>query len=181
MTAVDRAVGLPVAETVDAAGEQAPKRPGATGNIVSPVLVGAALLVASAAFLYPFLWLIGASMRPRAFTFVTSPLPIPFAPSNYVTIWDQVPLLLWITNSVTVGVTAALAVTVSSAFVAWGFAYFRFRGRGVLFCAGAGHDDAAGRGDDGSGLPHLGAQSGSRAPRSRCGQATSSGRRSTSS
>ena len=28
---------------------------------------------------------------------------------------------------------AAVAVTVSSAMVAWGFAYFRFRGRGVLF------------------------------------------------
>jgi multiple sugar transport system permease protein len=91
------------------------------------------LLGASALFLYPFLWLVGASLRPRAFVFLNTPVPNPFAPENYVRIWDEVPLLLWIGNSVVVGLAAAVTVTISSAFVAWGFAYFRFRGRGALF------------------------------------------------
>ena len=42
-------------------------------------------------------------------------------------------MLQWLVNSVTVGVIAAIAVTISSALVAFGFAYFRFRGRSALF------------------------------------------------
>jgi multiple sugar transport system permease protein len=36
-------------------------------------------------------------------------------------------------NSLVIGVMAALAVTLSSAFVAFGFAYFRFPGRNLVF------------------------------------------------
>jgi multiple sugar transport system permease protein len=36
-------------------------------------------------------------------------------------------------NSLVIGMMAALTVTLSSAFVAFGFAYFRFPGRNVLF------------------------------------------------
>jgi len=42
-------------------------------------------------------------------------------------------VLRWLTNSLTVGFMAATAVTLSSALVAFGFAYFRFRGRNILF------------------------------------------------
>jgi multiple sugar transport system permease protein len=44
-----------------------------------------------------------------------------------------VPVGAWLLNSVIVGVLAAVAVTLSSALVAFGFAYFRFPGRGILF------------------------------------------------
>lgn len=103
------------------------------GYAVRRALYYLGLIGASALFLYPFLWLVGASLRPRAYVFLNTPVPSPFAPENYVTIWDEVPLLLWIGNSVVVGLAAAVTVTISSAFVAWGFAYFRFRGRGALF------------------------------------------------
>jgi multiple sugar transport system permease protein len=95
--------------------------------------VAAGLLAAAAVFLYPFWWLVSASLKPRAYVFDNGFLPSPFAPGNYQAVWRQVPLLGWLANSVVVGVAAALAATVSSAVVAWGFAYFRFRGRGVLF------------------------------------------------
>jgi multiple sugar transport system permease protein len=95
--------------------------------------VAAGLLAAAAVFLYPFWWLISASLKPRAYVFDNSFLPMPFQPGNYQTVWQQVPLLGWLANSVVVGVAAALAATVSSAVVAFGFAYFRFRGRSVLF------------------------------------------------
>src|SRR5215212_600442 len=42
-------------------------------------------------------------------------------------------MLTWLMNSLVIGVMAALAVTLSSAFVAFGFAYFRFPGRNLLF------------------------------------------------
>jgi multiple sugar transport system permease protein len=48
-------------------------------------------------------------------------------------VWQEAPLALWLGNTLLVTVLAAGTVTLSSALVAWGFAYFRFRGRGALF------------------------------------------------
>ncbi|GAB3976977.1 carbohydrate ABC transporter permease [Plantactinospora veratri] len=91
-------------------------------------LVGAALL-----FLLPFAWLVTASLRPREYIFSAGLLPLPFAPENYSEAWSAIPLLSWLFNSLVVGVAAAAAVTVSSAWIAFGFAYFRFPGRNLLF------------------------------------------------
>ena len=50
-----------------------------------------------------------------------------------VEVWNAGPVMQWLINSVMVGVMAATTATLSSAVVAFGFAYFRFRGRGALF------------------------------------------------
>ncbi|WP_221891157.1 carbohydrate ABC transporter permease [Microbispora sp. KK1-11] len=108
-------------------------RPGTAGTRRAFFLV--MLSAAAAVFLYPFVWLVVASLKPRDRTFADPflPWPHPFAPENYANVWDAAPMLAWLFNTVVVGVMAALTVTVSSAFVAFGFAYFRFPGRGVLF------------------------------------------------
>ncbi|HET8658670.1 MAG TPA: carbohydrate ABC transporter permease [Micromonosporaceae bacterium] len=92
-----------------------------------------ALAVAAVVFTIPFIWLVSASLRPREYVFAPGFLPVPFAPENYNEAWAAVPLVTWLFNSVLVGVAAAVAVTLSSAWVAFGFAYFRFPGRNVLF------------------------------------------------
>jgi multiple sugar transport system permease protein len=94
---------------------------------------GTALVVVSVAFLYPFVWLVSASLKKRQFVFDNSLIPSPFAWENYVDVWDKAPMLLWLGNSVVVGLAAATAVTLSSAMVAFGFAHFRFPGRNLMF------------------------------------------------
>jgi multiple sugar transport system permease protein len=84
-------------------------------------------------FLYPFAWLVSASLKPRSQVFDNSLLPDVWAPENYVRLWSAAPVLSWLVNSVVVGLAAAVTVTLSSALVAFGFAYFRFPGRNVLF------------------------------------------------
>lgn len=84
-------------------------------------------------FLYPFVWLVSASLKPRSQVFDNRLVPETFAWGNYVRVWEAAPVLDWLVNSVTVGLAAAAAVTVSSALVAFGFAYFRFPGRNALF------------------------------------------------
>jgi multiple sugar transport system permease protein len=91
------------------------------------------LIVISAAFLYPLVWLISASLKPRAEVFDNSLIPRTFAPENFAEVWNQLPLLHWIGNSFVIALLAALLVTFSSSLVAFGFAYFRFPGRSVLF------------------------------------------------
>lgn len=97
------------------------------------VLVAALLIALSALFVYPFVWLVSASFKPRGEVFDNRLIPQTFTLENYVRVWQEAPLALWLANTLFVTVLGALAVTLSSAMVAWGFAYFRFRARGVLF------------------------------------------------
>jgi multiple sugar transport system permease protein len=93
----------------------------------------ALLSVITLIFIYPFVWLVSASFKPRGEVFDNKLIPETFTLENYVRVWQEAPLALWLLNTLIVTVLAALTVTLSSAMVAWGFSYFRFRGRGVLF------------------------------------------------
>lgn len=96
--------------------------------VLAIVLVAFGLL-----FLYPFVWLLAASLKPRGEVFDNLLIPKTFTPENYVEVWNQLPLLSWMWNSIAIAVLAAGAVAVSSSIVAFGFAYFKFPGRGLLF------------------------------------------------
>lgn len=91
------------------------------------------LIVCTVIFILPFVWLVSASLKVRADVFNSDWIPNPVAWENYVNVWEVTSMLAWFQNSVVVGVLAALAVTISSAAVAFGFAYFKFRGRDTLF------------------------------------------------
>src|SRR3954454_18771677 len=96
----------------------------------------AVMLVLSAitlAFIYPLVWLFSASFKPRGDVFDNRLIPKTFTFDNYLQVWHEAPMALWLLNTVIVTVLATVTVTMSSALVAWGFAYFRFRGRNLLF------------------------------------------------
>ncbi|SNY55306.1 carbohydrate ABC transporter permease [Paractinoplanes atraurantiacus] len=106
-----------------------PRRRWPVGQIVlTLLLIGFALL-----FLYPLVWLVAASLKPSGQVFDNALIPHTWRFDNYVEVWDQLPLLHWIFNSVAIAFLAAALVSVSSSVVAFGFAYFRFPGRSVLF------------------------------------------------
>jgi len=97
------------------------------------LLLWLALLAATAVFVYPLVWLVSASFKPQSEVFDNRLFPQTPTLANYVEIWNAAPLALWMGNTVLVTVLAAVAVTLSSSMVAWGFAYYRFRGRNALF------------------------------------------------
>jgi multiple sugar transport system permease protein len=92
------------------------------------VMTGLALI-----FIYPFIWTVSASLKPREDVFNNRIIPNNWAAENYEKVWDAAQLLTWMLNSLEVAFLAAGAVTLSSALVAFGFAYFRFPGRNFLF------------------------------------------------
>ena len=102
--------------------------PGASTVVVTTVLVALSVL-----FLYPFVWLVSASFKPRGEVFDNRLIPRTPTFENYINVWQEAPMLLWLGNTVLVTVLAAVAVTISSSMVAWGFAYYRFPGRNALF------------------------------------------------
>ncbi|PZF80922.1 carbohydrate ABC transporter permease [Jiangella anatolica] len=110
-------------------------RPARRRRRITPakVLIWTGLILATLVFIYPFIWLLSASFKPRGEVFDNKIIPETFTFENYLNVWDEAPMALWLWNTVLVTVLAAVTVTVSSAMVAWGFSYFRFRGRNFLF------------------------------------------------
>lgn len=91
------------------------------------------LTAATVIFLYPFVWVLSASLKPLAEVFDNRLIPKNFAWNNYVQIWHAAPVLLWAGNGLYIAVLAAATVTLSSALVAFAFAYFRFPLRNFFF------------------------------------------------
>jgi multiple sugar transport system permease protein len=131
------ATANPAAEAATKAAVQPPTRKLRPDRSKRPlalkILVAAMLVAFSAIFIYPFIWLISASFKPGGEVFDNKLIPETFVFDNYLDVWQEAPLLLWIFNTVFVTVLAATTVTISSAMVAWGFSYFRFKGRNALF------------------------------------------------
>jgi multiple sugar transport system permease protein len=93
-------------------------------------------------FIYPFLWLLSAAFKPRGESFDNALIPhhwawnftgpnLPQPHPQYL--FNVAPAAHWFFNSVWISFLGAAAVTISSAFVAFAFAYFRFPLRNVLF------------------------------------------------
>ena len=109
--------------------------PAGTGAVLTPRRIGfvIALVLLSILFLYPFLWLVSASLKTRETVFDNALIPSAIQWGNYAEIWSRAPVLNWMVNSTAVSLLSAAAVTLSSALVAFAFAQFRFPGRNVLF------------------------------------------------
>ena len=102
---------------------------GRVGRVATWVL----LVLCSLAFLYPLVWLVSASLKGRGQVFDNALVPETFHWGNFATVFHELPLLPWLFNSLAIAVLAAVTVAVSSSMVAFGFAYFRFRGRSLVF------------------------------------------------
>ena len=94
--------------------------------------------------IYPFLWLLSASLKPQGDVFDNKLIPrdwqwnytgdpTPVAGDEALLNLPDLPVLTWVWNSVWIGLLAAVIVAFSSAIVAFAFAYFRFPGRNALF------------------------------------------------
>ena len=123
-------VTTPVAPPISPRRRRALPRP---VGVVRYAIFLAVMLGLSIIFVYPFVWAVSASLKPRESVFDNTIIPRNWEPENYTKVWDAAKLTTWLINSVQVGFLAAAAVTLSSAIVAFGFAYFRFPGRNFLF------------------------------------------------
>jgi multiple sugar transport system permease protein len=111
-----------------------------TGNPIGTALYLAVLAFMTFIFIYPFLWAVSSSMKPRTEVFDNKLIPKTWQPSNYLDIFRGIPDIAtgvpfgrWFFNSMYIGVLAAGTVTISSAIVAFAFAYFRFPLRNFFF------------------------------------------------
>ncbi|HVU78082.1 MAG TPA: carbohydrate ABC transporter permease [Gaiellaceae bacterium] len=113
-----------------------------TGNPFARAAYLLTLGIVTIIFLYPFVWAVSSSLKTRNDFFDNQArlIPRPFNWVNYKQVFTGVPGQVyqaafgtWLWNSLWIAVLAALTVTISSALVAFAFAYFRFPLRNFFF------------------------------------------------
>jgi multiple sugar transport system permease protein len=93
------------------------------------------LLIGSAVYIFPFLFMLSTSLKTLSQTFMWPPqmIPKPFTLANYVEGWNLMPTAAFYKNTFVVAVLNIIGTVFSSTLVAYGFARLRFRGRNILF------------------------------------------------
>jgi multiple sugar transport system permease protein len=127
-TRADRSVATSVERPAVTTG-----RPYSVGSVLSTAAFLALLIFFTVLFIYPFIWLVSASLKPGAEVFNGEIIPNPIRWENYSRLFELTQMRQWSINSIYVSFLAATTVTITSALVAFAFAYFRFPYRNAVF------------------------------------------------
>jgi multiple sugar transport system permease protein len=92
-------------------------------------------LLVSTITLFPFLWMLVTSLKPPSQAMVFPPefIPRPFYWQNYPELFDTIPFLMFLGNSLKITVLVVLGRVFICALGGYGFARFDFPGKGVAF------------------------------------------------
>lgn len=94
-----------------------------------------ALIIAAAAVMLPFAWMIISSlkMNNQVFTVPVQWIPDPVQWNNYIEIWQKSDMFLWTRNTLFLSVVITFLQCLTGSFAAYGFSKMRFPGRDTLF------------------------------------------------
>jgi multiple sugar transport system permease protein len=104
-------------------------------RIVVTTILTIILVFFTIGILIPFLWMFSSSLKLNrdVFTFPIKWVPNPIVWRNYITIWQEIPLLTYVLNSFKLTIIITFIQVLTSSFAAYGFAKMQFKGRDVLF------------------------------------------------
>jgi multiple sugar transport system permease protein len=93
------------------------------------------LIALSIVYLLPLYWMISTSLKQTGSEMVIPPqwIPNPMVWSNYVDVFVDVPLTLYIRNSVTITLIATVFGVLTASLAGYGFARITFPGRNLFF------------------------------------------------
>ncbi|WP_339202691.1 carbohydrate ABC transporter permease [Bacillus sp. FSL K6-1366] len=105
------------------------------GKLFERILTYGLLVSLSIVFIFPFLWLVGTSLKPEneAISFPPSLLPKVWDFANYIDVFTIVDFGQYYLNSIIVTVATVIGTVLSSTLVAYGFARIKGKGRDVWF------------------------------------------------
>jgi multiple sugar transport system permease protein len=110
------------------------------GQLVRLFLSYGVLILLSAVFVAPLLWMLSTSLKPNTETTRFPPTWIPeeFSGEGYSTILTtstQTPVLLWFVNSVVAATAYMALVLITASLAAYALARMNFRGKNIFFAA----------------------------------------------
>jgi multiple sugar transport system permease protein len=91
------------------------------------------LSLTAMAFLYPFLWMVSASFSEERSIENISFLPVDFTFDHYIRLFDSIPILQSLLNSIFVSGAVTMGVLVLCSMVGYALARHRFKGRNLVF------------------------------------------------
>lgn len=91
------------------------------------------LAIGSVIMLYPFIWMIFTSFKPKMHIYLAGLLPKTWDFSSYVQIWSEIPLMRGFLNTILYSVPPVIFGSLVSAEAAFAFAKIKFKGRNVVF------------------------------------------------
>lgn len=103
--------------------------------LLAKVLIYILLIDISLIMLIPFAWMLTSSfkMNKDVFTYPVVWWPKEFITSNYVRIWEEIPLLRYFFNTSKLTVLITILQLLTSTFAAYAFAKMKFPGKDFLF------------------------------------------------
>src|SRR5690606_32499828 len=112
-----------------------PRPAGSGSRAVGRTILYVVLIVAAAAMLTPFFWMVMSSLKDANSVFSVPVRWIPeiFVWENYVEIWTRSDILTWIRNTLILSVTVTALQVLTGSFAAYGFSRITFPGRNALF------------------------------------------------
>lgn len=124
----------PPAAQINTALRRSPRR-GRRLHGIWRVLGYLALVVAAAAVLLPFYWMVLSSLKENndVFTIPVKWVPDVFVWQNYVDIWAKSDMTTWLKNTLVLSVAVTFLQVFTGSFAAYGFSKVRFPGRDLLF------------------------------------------------
>ncbi|MEZ4865033.1 MAG: carbohydrate ABC transporter permease [Caldilineaceae bacterium] len=102
---------------------------------VKDLMLYGVLIVLSVLYLLPLYWMISTSLKETGSEMVIPPqwFPNPIVWGNYIDVFVQVPLTLYIRNSVTITLIATTFGVLTASLAGYGFARIQFPGRDFFF------------------------------------------------
>ena len=103
--------------------------------LLQELIKHSALILLGILFAIPFVWLVSTSLKPTSQIFVVPPewIPRPFVWSNYPEALTFIPFFRYMGNTFFIALFNVLALSISSSFIAYGFARIAWPGRGFVF------------------------------------------------
>ncbi len=104
-------------------------------KITKKLIIHLLLIMGGITMLLPFFWMVSTSLKENSLLFQIPPkfIPSPVALHNYPDAINTIPYMRYLWNTTFITVSKALGEVFISAFIAFGFARFKFRGKKFLF------------------------------------------------
>lgn len=103
------------------------------GKKIADVVIFLLLIFIAIVILYPFVWMVLTSFKPKMHVYLGGLLPQVWDFSSYLQIWNEIPMVRGFLNTSLYSVPPVLIGTLVSGAAAFAFAKVRFKGRDTLF------------------------------------------------
>ena len=100
---------------------------------VVDVVIFVLLLGGSVLMLYPFIWMIFTSFKPKLHVYIGGLLPQVWTTESYTQIWGEIDLLRGFLNTALYSIPPVIVGSLVSVAAAYSFAKIRYKGRNGLF------------------------------------------------